>query len=160
FLQTFGTVGSPAFVLMSLVMTAGIAGSPALLARSGTTPGVYEARKSFGWAVLVAGLVLLTLPAFAVYLRALILDQVIGQSGGSLPVWFQLLQQGGIARVESKTPVVTLGAISFERDAVLFALPIAIQLPQALVYLPLAGALAAALAALASALTALAAIIA
>jgi cation/acetate symporter len=160
FLQTFGSVGSSSFVLMSLVMTAGIAASPALLARSGTTPGVYEARKSLGWAVLVAGLVLLTLPAFAVYLRALILEQVVSQPGGSLPIWFKLLQQAGIASVESKTHFVTLGAIGFERDAVLFALPIAIRLPQALVYLPLAGALAASLSALASALAALAAILA
>src|SRR5262249_17814567 len=124
------------------------------LACSGTTPGVYEARKSLGWAVLVAGLVLLTLPAIAVYLRAFLLEQVVGQQGGSMPVWFKLLQQAGIARVESKTHIVALGAIGFERDAALFALPIAAGLPQALVYLPLAGALAAALAALASALTA------
>ena len=57
---------------MSFVAAAGIAASPALLSRPGTTPGVYEARKSLGWAVLVVGLVLLTLPAVAVYLRALL----------------------------------------------------------------------------------------
>jgi cation/acetate symporter len=160
FVQTFGSVGSLSFVSMSLVMTAGVAALPSLLARSGTTPGVYEARKSLGWAVLVAGLVLLTLPAFAVYLRALILEQVVGQQGGSMPVWFKMLQQAGIARLQSKTHVVALGAIGFERDATLFALPIAAGLPQALVYLPLAGALAAALAALASALTAAGAMLA
>jgi cation/acetate symporter len=160
FVQTFGSVGSLSFVLMSLVMTAGVAAQPSLLARSGTTPGVYEARKSLGWAVLVAGLVLLTLPAIAVYLRAFLLEQVVGQQGGSMPVWFKLLQQAGIARVESKTHIVALGAIGFERDAALFALPIAAGLPQALVYLPLAGALAAALAALASALTAAGAMLA
>jgi cation/acetate symporter len=144
---------------MSLVMTAGIAAAPSLIARAGTTPGVYEARKSLGWAVLVTGLVLLTLPAFAVYLRELVLEQVVGQPGGSLPIWFKLLQQAGIARLQSKTQAVALGDIGFERDAVLFALPIAAGLPQALVYLPLAGALAAALSAIASALTAVAAIV-
>ena len=70
FIQSFGSVGSLSFILMSFVVAAGIAASPALLSRSGTTPGVYEARKSLGWAVLVVGLVLLTLPAIAVYLRA------------------------------------------------------------------------------------------
>src|SRR5206468_11564980 len=59
FIQSFGNVGSLSFVLMSFVAAAGIAASPTLLTRSGTTPGVYEARKSLGWAVLVAGLVLL-----------------------------------------------------------------------------------------------------
>jgi cation/acetate symporter len=131
-----------------------------LLPRSGTTPGVHETRKSLGWAVLVVGFVLLTLPAIGVYLRAMLLDQVIGQSGDRLPIWFQLLQQAGVARLESKTQMVTLGNVGFERDAVLFALPIAAGFPQALIYLTLAGALAASLAALAASLSALSAIIA
>jgi cation/acetate symporter len=160
FIQSFGSVGSLAFVLMSFVTAAGIAASPGLLSRSGTTPGVYEARKSLGWAVLVVGIVLLTLPAVAVYLRALLLDQVVGQPGDRLPVWFQLLQQAGIARIEAKTEVVRLAGIGFERDAVLFALPIAAGFPQVVVYLALAGALAAALAALASSLVAIAGILA
>jgi len=160
FIQSFGSVGSLAFVLMSFVMAAGVAASPALLPRSGTTPGVYEARKSLGWAVLVVGLVLLTLPAIAIYLRVLILEQVVGQAGGRLPIWFQLLQQAGIARIESKAQIVSVGGISFERDAALFALSIAAGFPQVLVYLALAGAIAAALAALSAGLVALAAIVA
>jgi cation/acetate symporter len=102
----------------------------------------------------------LTLPAVAVYLRALVLDQVVGHPGDSLPVWFQLLQQAGIARIEAKTQVVRLAGIGFERDAVLFALPIAAGFPQVIVYLALAGALAAALAALASSLVAIGGILA
>jgi cation/acetate symporter len=160
FVQSFGSIGSLSFVLMSFVAAAGIAASPALLARSGTTPGVYDARKSLGWAVLVAGIVLLTLPAVAVYLRALLLEQVVGQRGDSLPLWFQMLQQAGIARIEAKTQLVRLAGIGFERDAVLFALPIAAGFPQVIVYLALAGALAAALAALASSLAAIGSILA
>ena len=160
FIQSFGSIGSLSFILMSFVAAAGIAASPALLSRSGTTPGVYEARKSLGWAVLVVGIVLLTLPAVAVYLRAMLLDQVVGHPGDSLPVWFQLLQQAGIARIEAKTQVVRLAGIGFERDAVLFALPIAAGFPQVVVYLALAGALAAALAALAASLVAIAGILA
>jgi cation/acetate symporter len=160
FIQSFGSIGSLSFVLMSFVAAAGIAASPALLMRSGTTPGVYEARKSLGWAVLVTGIVLLTLPAVAVYLRALVFEQVVGHPGDSLPAWFQLLQQAGIARIEAKTQVVRLAGLGFERDAVLFALPIAAGFPQVIVYLALAGALAAALAALASSLLAIGAILA
>ena len=75
-------------------------------------------------------------------------------------MWFQLLQQAGIARVDGQGAAWSaLGSIGFERDAVLFALPIAAGLPQVLVYLALAGALAAALAALAASLVALAAIL-
>lgn len=160
FVQSFGNVGSVGFVLASLVMAAGIAASPALLPRSGTTPGVYEARKSLGWAVLVAGVVLLTLPAVAVYLRFLLFEQVIGQSGEQLPAWMQILQQAGIAQLESSAQPVSVGRLAFERDAVLFALPIAAGFPQMLVYLALIGALAAALMALSASLFALAAIVA
>ena len=160
FVQSFGSVGNLGFVLASLVMAAGIAASPVLLPRAGTTPGVYDARKSLGWAVLVAGVVLLTLPAVAVYVRFLLFEQVIGQSPEQLPAWFQILQQAGIAQVEPGTQPVSLGRLGFERDAVLFALPIAAGFPQVLVYLALVGALAAALAALSASLFALAAIVA
>ncbi|HEY7084062.1 MAG TPA: sodium:solute symporter [Hyphomicrobiaceae bacterium] len=160
FVQSFGSVGSLSFVLMAFVMAAGLAASPGLLSRVGTTPGVYEARKSLGWAVLVVGLVVLTLPAIAVYLRAMLLEQIAAHPGDRLPLWFQLLQQAGIAKIEAKTEVVKLASISFERDATLFALPLAAGFPQVLVYLSLAGALAAALAALASGLMTIAAIVA
>jgi cation/acetate symporter len=159
FIQAFGNVGSLAFVLMTLVVAAGIAAAPSLLSRPGSTPGVYETRKSFGWAVLIAGVVLLTLPAVAIFLRMLLLDQVVGQPVDRLPEWFQALQQAGIARIDSATPTVAFADVSFERDAALFALSFAAGFPQALVYLALAGALAATLAALAAALVASAAIL-
>ena len=120
---------------------------------------MYEARKSFGWAVLVCGVVLLTLPAVAVFLRAMVLDQVVGQPVDRLPAWFRSLQDAGIARVETTAPTVSFTSINFERDAALFALPHAAGFPQVLVYLALAGALAASLAALAAALIAAAAIL-
>jgi cation/acetate symporter len=159
FIQTFGSVGSLAFVLMTLVAAAGTAASPVLLARPGSTPGVHEARKSFGWAVMIAGVVFLTLPAIAIFLRVMLLDQVIGQPVDRLPGWFQALEQAGIARVDATTPTVSFINVSFDRDAVWFALSFAAGFPQVLVYLSLAGALAAALAALAAGLLSGAAIL-
>jgi cation/acetate symporter len=159
FIQAFGNVGGLAFTLMTLVTAAGVASSPSLLGRPGLTPGVYEARKSLGWAVLITGVVLLTLPAVAIFLRSLLLDQVIGQPVDRLPAWFRSLQQAGIARIDGNAPTVGFNSVSFERDAALFALPYAAGFPQALVYLALAGALAAALAALAAALAVTASIV-
>jgi cation/acetate symporter len=152
FLQAFGSVGSLAFVLMSLIVGAGVASSPPLLSRVGSAPGVYEARKSTGWAVLIVGILLLTLPAMAVFLRSLLLEEVVGQPVDRLPAWFQALQQSGIAQISGRAPTVSFSAVSFERDAALFTLPLAAGLPQVLMYLMLAGALAAALAALGAAL--------
>jgi cation/acetate symporter len=154
FIQTFGSIGSVAFVLMALVATAGTAASPALLNRPGSTPGVHEARKSFGWAVMIAGAVFLTLPAIAIFLRQMLLDQVVGQPADRLPSWFQALEQVGVARVDATGPTVSFVNISFDRDAAWFALSYAAGLPQAMVYLSLAGAVAAALAALAAGLLA------
>ena len=71
-----------------------------------------------------------------------------------------MLQQAGIVRLETKAQLVKLSGIAFERDAALFALPIAAGMPQVIAYLALAGGLAAALAALASSLLAIAAIMA
>jgi cation/acetate symporter len=75
---------------------------------------------------------------------------VIGAPADRLPAWFQGLQQAGIARVDATTPTVSFVNVSFDRDAVWFALSFAAGFPRALVYLSLAGALAAALAALAA----------
>src|SRR5262249_35091298 len=69
------------------------------------------------------------------------------------------MQDLGVASVDPTGPTVRFVNISFDRDAVLFALPHAAGFPQVLVYLALAGGLAAALLALASALMASAAIV-
>ncbi len=159
FVQPFGSVGTLGFGLLTFVIAAGIAASPGLLARAGTTPGVYEARKATGWAVLIMGLVFMTLPSIAIYFRQILLEQVVGQPVDKLPLWFKVLQEAGIAKLEAKTQLILLSQVSFERDAALFSLPIAWGFPQAIVYLALAGALAAALAALASSLMAAAAIL-
>jgi cation/acetate symporter len=159
FIQAFGSVGSLAFVLMALTTAAGVAASPSLLARSGSAPSVHEARKSVGWAVLIGGVVLLTLPAIAIFLRLMLVEQVVGHPADRLPAWFQALEQAGIARVDATTPTVSFVNVSFDRDAVLFALSFAAGFPLVLVYLSLVGALAAALAALAAALLASATIL-
>jgi cation/acetate symporter len=92
-------------------------------------------------------------------LRAVCIEQIVGQSSDRLPAWFELMQHAGIARIDT-VGTVGFGNIGFERDAVLFALPIAAGLPQVLIYLALAGALAASLAALSASLMAAAAIVA
>jgi len=152
FIQAFGSVGSLAFVLTALMTAAGVAASPVLLSRPGSTPSVHETRKSLGWAVLIVAVVLLTLPAVAIYLRLMLAEQVIGHPADRLPAWFLSLQKSAIARLDGAGPTVTFDNVSFDRDAVLFSLSFAAGFPQAFVYLALAGAFAAGLAALAAGL--------
>lgn len=153
--QSHGHIGSLASSLSILIIMAGIAGSPTLLARAGTTPSVHAARSSMSWAVLVTGFILLTLVAIAVFLRGRVADQVLGQAADRLPSWFRALQNMGAAAVDAKSGDVRLSGVSFHRDLILSALPIAFSLPAGLAYLTLTGAFAACLAAIGAHLLAL-----
>lgn len=159
YLQSFGHIGSWAYTATEIVLIAGIAGMPTLLARAGTSSSVYDARKSMGWAVLITAFCFLTLAAAAAFYRGYIVDQVMGQAGGRLPVWFQELQQFGWAGVQSKSGPVALTSIAIKRDSVFYALTVAAGMPAVLLYLAMAGALAAALAAASAGLNVLATMI-
>ncbi len=145
--RPFGSVGPLSFVLASLTLMAGVAAAPWLLPRVGTTPSVYDTRKSMGWATFVVGMIMLTVSAVAVFMRDVVMDTLVGHSLSQLPEWFRSLEAAGLAGVHGQVPRLPIGSFSFQRDVVLFALPIASGYPAVLVYLALAGALAAAVAA-------------
>jgi cation/acetate symporter len=121
---------------------------PALLVRSGTTRSVYDMRKSMGWTVFFVGLIMLSLPAIAVFFRFIILDGAIGTPIEEIPGWFRSLMAVGFVSVDSGSPSLSLENVRFTRDGVFGSFPIAIGLPTAVVYLAIAGALAAAMAAI------------
>ena len=155
----FGSVGAGGFVTAALVIMMGIAGAPWLLPRCGTTIGVYEARKSLGWAIFFAGAVLLTLSAIAVCLRGIVMNDLVGRSVEQWPGWFENLRTLGLANVTGDAARAQLHNFSFARDGVLYAIPQALEFPAVVVYLVMVGAMAAALAAAAATTFALAAII-
>jgi cation/acetate symporter len=140
----FNGIGPLAFVLSAFAVMIGIAGSPALLSRAGTTPGVYDARKSVGWAVLLLGIVLLTLSGVAVFMRDISMSQLFDTSHRP-PDWFTTLVDLGLAAAKSESVPNTLPGVAFKRDGVLMALPIAFEFPFVLVYLAAAGIVSAAL---------------
>lgn len=146
FASPFGSIGPAAYVITTLTVMAGIAAAPWLLPRAGTTLGVYEARKSAGWATVTAGVVLLTLSALAVFMRDILFEQLSMREAEKLPVWFAELTRQGLATVGVEGPRLPPQSFLFARDGVLFALPIAAGFPDALFYLTLVGAMAAALA--------------
>ncbi len=156
----FGSVGPASYILTALTLAAGVAVAPWLLPRVGTAPGVYEARKSLGWAVCVFGVLILTTSAMAVFLRDIVLEQLAGSSATQLPAWFTTFAGSGAAAVDGRLPKLPLSSFSFKRDAALFALPIAAQLPAVIVYLTFAGAIAASFAAAAASTLALGTLIA
>lgn len=156
----YARVGPLSFILASLAIMTGIAAAPWLLPRCTTTPGVYEARKAIGWAVFFTGLFILTLSAVAVFFREVVMDTLVGTAPSDFPMWFRWMQDVGVATVSNRSPSPPLSAFAFNRDAILFSLPVAAGFPNAFLYLAVAGGLALALAAASATAALLGAIIA
>ena len=143
--QPFGAVGPLAFALGVVMVACGFATAPWLLPRVAAAPSVYEARKSLGWATFFFGFVLLTASSAAVFMRDFVIEVVMSDRIGPLPQWLYDAATFGLVQFDSAATRLSFDALKFDRDGVLFALPIAAELPQVFVYLLLAGALAVAL---------------
>ncbi len=145
FADAFGAVGATAFVMSTLSMLAGVASAPWLLPRLAAAPGVYEARKSLGWATFLFGIAMLTSASVAVFMRDYLMDLVTTPGPAIVPPWLAQLVQNGIASITETGTQFQVSSISFARDGILFGLPIAAQLPPMLLDLTLAGVFAAGL---------------
>jgi cation/acetate symporter len=143
--DAFGSVGPLAFVIMTLSLLSGLASAPWLLPRVAGTPGVYEARKSLGWATLLFGIAMLTIASVGIFMRDYLTDIVTAVGPVRFPEWFENLRTMGILSV-SGDGRPTLSSFNMSRDDVLLSLPIAAQMPAAVVYLAAGGIVAAALA--------------
>ncbi len=156
FADTMGSIGSLSFMLITLTTLAGIAAAPWLLNRVAATPGVYVARKSLGWATVLFGVLMLTLASVGVFLRSYVFQIFSGPSAGVAPEWINsLISIGNVTTDVQDGPLKVLG-LNFDRDGVLFDLPVAASMPAAAIYLVAAGVVAACLAAAGSALLSLA----
>lgn len=156
----FGSVGWAGFLTGTLAVMMGVAGAPWLLPRCTTTLGVYEARKSLGWAIFFTGVIVLTLSSIAVFLRSIVMSDLVGRSVDQMPTWFVRLSELGLAGVGGRGAELPLSSFAFARDGVLYAAPLANGFPAVFHYLVMAGAIAAALAAATTTAFALSAILA
>lgn len=148
YIEAFGAMSATGFVVTALVIMAGIATMPALLVRSGTTKSVYDMRKSMGWTVFFVGLIMLSLPAIAVFYRFMLLDTVVGVPNAATPEWFKTLLENGTIVVEGDLRSISIESTRFARDGIFGGFAVATQLPTAVVFLAIAGALAATVAAI------------
>lgn len=156
FVDAFGSVGPVAFFMATTVFVTGIAASPWLLPRVAATPGVYEARKSLGWATVIFGVVMLTLIAVAVFVRHYIFEAVLVPHPDGVAPWLAPLIEKGYAQLEAGQSRVLITTLLLKRDAVLFSLPLAAGFPDVVWLLAIVGAIAVALAAIAATALALA----
>ncbi len=143
--QPFGTIGPLAFVLGTFAIATGISTAPWLLPRVAATPSVYEARKALGWATVFSGLAILTISSVAVFMRDFALDTVMSERLGPLPKWLFDAATAHLVAFDPSAARLGFDGLKFDRDGVLFALPVATGLPMAFAYVLIAGALAAAL---------------
>lgn len=150
FASAFGSIGPLGFTLLTLTVMAGVAGAPWLLPRVATVPTVYEARKSIGWAAFFFGLVMMTLASIAVFMRDALMELWSSGKIVDVPHWLRRLIDIGWVQIPAGANHLPISSILIERDAIVFALPVAAGLPGVLLYLALAGAVAAALCAAAT----------
>ena len=144
FTVPFGSVGPAAFVVAMLTVMAGVAASPWLLPRVTMTPGVYETRKSLGWATVFFGLIMLTVSAVSVYMRDFIMD-VVRSGSSKIPAWLQQLVDLGFVQIDLSNGPLAFTSFRIARDDVLLSLPFAAGLPDVFAYFAAAGVIAAAM---------------
>ena len=157
FLQGFGAMTPIGFALLGLCVMLGTAMLPMVHARLSTTPTIAAVRGSMGWAGLIAGFKVLSLLAYAAFLHAMIVQQVIGTSFAELPGWARYAADLGLMRLDSDALDPTFGdaTVRVSRDLTALVLPVAGGLPQVFAGVAAAALLAAMLAGAAAQMTAI-----
>jgi cation/acetate symporter len=157
-LQLFGSVGRFDFLFLMLSVALGTAVLPAGLLRIGNSFSVTQARRSIGWGVVLMSILLMTVPAVAVFARYLLLDPIINQPLNAMPHWFKELQDAGMVQTQdlNNDGLLQLREFAVLRNGVALILPIVGELPFVLVGFAAAAGMAAALAAAGSQLVAMA----
>jgi cation/acetate symporter len=155
FLQAFGAMSALDFVMLSLCVMLGTAMLPVVHARLSTTPTIAAVRGSMGWAGLIAGFMVLSLVAYAAFLHAAIVQQVISTPMAELPAWARYAADLGLMRVETDGLDPTFGPVEafVRRDLSALVLPISGGLPQVFAGVAAAALLAAMLAGAAAHIT-------
>lgn len=158
FVEMFSTIGRWDFFALTLCIMLGTAVLPAQVARVSTSPNVSAVRRSFGWAALIAGFIVLTIPAYAAFTKFGVLQHLLGVPLSQIPPSGQMLSELRLVTLSGSQIDPALGSakVMFNRDAVTLILPTISNFPQVLIGLAGAGAIAAVLAAAAGQLVAMA----
>jgi len=143
--RAFSAYSPMSFLLLIVCLAAGIAANPAFVPRLSTTPTILSMRRSFGWVAAIAALVVLTIPAYAFFNKAMAVEALVGVPMPSLPAWSRLLQHLGLVSLPGNQfdPMNAAHSVTFQRDSLALILPIAGGLPRVFFGLTAASALAA-----------------
>lgn len=138
---------------ITMALMVGTAGLPHVIVRFFTVKKVSDARKSAGWALLFIAILYTTAPAIAVFSRTNLIETVSNQLYKDMPEWFDKWETTGLLGFTDKnedgliqyTADTTTNELTVDADIMVLANPEIAQLPNWVIALLAAGALAAAL---------------
>ena len=139
--------------LITAALMIGTAGLPHVIVRFFTVKKVSDARKSAGWALLFIAILYTTAPAVAVFARTNLIETVSEKEYSNMPYWFKKWEDTGLLKFEDKNDdkiIQYLGdkqlnELIIDRDIMVLANPEIAELPNWVIALLAAGAIAAAL---------------
>ncbi len=138
---------------ITMALMVGTAGLPHVIVRFFTVKKVSDARKSAGWALLFIAILYTTAPAIAVFSRTNLIETVSNQPYDLMPDWFNKWETTGLLEFNDKNKDGLIqykaddstNELEVDADIMVLANPEIAQLPNWVIALLAAGALAAAL---------------
>ena len=139
--------------LITAALMFGTAGLPHVIVRFFTVKKVSDARKSAGWALLLIAILYTTAPAISLFSRTNLIETVSNEQYEKLPEWFSNWEKTGLIKFDDKNKDgrvqyvadVTKNELIVDKDIMVLANPEIAGLPNWVIALVAAGALAAAL---------------
>ncbi len=150
---TSGTKSMVDVIAITLALMVGTAGLPHVIIRFFTVKKVKDARKSAGLALLFIAILYTTAPAISIFARTNLITTVSNQEYINMPGWFKTWEKTGLLAFDDKNKdgkiqyVADKGTneLTIDRDIIVLANPEIANLPNWVIALVAAGALAAAL---------------
>ncbi len=150
---TSGTKSKIDVFAITLALMVGTAGLPHVIIRFFTVKRVKDARKSAGLALLFIAILYTTAPAVAVFVRTNLLNTVSNQEYANMPDWFTKWENIGLITFDDKNSDGLIHYVGdtetnelfIDNDIMVLANPEIANLPNWVIALLAAGALAAAL---------------
>ena len=138
---------------ITMALMVGTAGLPHVIVRFFTVKKVSDARKSAGWALLFIAILYTTAPAIAVFSRTNLIETVSDKPYEQIPYWFEKWETTGLLGFTDKnedgliqyTADAATNELDVDVDIMVLANPEIADLPNWVIALLAAGALAAAL---------------
>jgi len=153
---------------ITLALMVGTAGLPHVIVRFFTVKKVKDARKSAGWALLLIAILYTTAPAVSVFAKTNLIETISNKDYASMPAWFTNWEKKGLLKFEDKNGDGKIqyyndksknaefiaaqdakgykgSELTIDNDIMVLANPEIAQLPNWIIALVAAGALAAAL---------------